>query len=86
VVLWGIGTGAQESILRAIIAAQIPQSRRGTAYGLFYLVYGTAWMLGSVLLGWLYDRSVPVMAGVSAGLQIGAIGVLALEQQLKTSI
>jgi MFS family permease len=83
VVLWGIGTGAQESILRAIIAAQIPQSRRGTAYGLFYLVYGTAWMLGSVLLGWLYDRSVPVMAGVSAGLQIGAIGVLALEQTVE---
>jgi hypothetical protein len=44
---------------------------------------GTAWMLGSVLLGWLYDRSVPVIAGVSAGLQIGAIGVLALEQTVE---
>ncbi len=33
--LWGVGMGAQESILRAAIAGMIPPDRRGVAYGLF---------------------------------------------------
>jgi MFS family permease len=39
-VLWGIGMGAQESIVRAAIATMIPANRRGTAYGVFNSVYG----------------------------------------------
>ena len=40
--LWGVGMGAQESVVRAAIAAMIPADRRGTAYGMFNAVYGTA--------------------------------------------
>jgi len=32
-VLWGIGMGAQESVMRAALAEMIPTERRGVAYG-----------------------------------------------------
>src|SRR5437879_6764183 len=31
--LWGVGMGAQESIMRAAVAGMVPAARRGTAYG-----------------------------------------------------
>lgn len=32
--LWGIGIGAQESVMKAAVAGMVPADRRGTAYGL----------------------------------------------------
>ncbi|WP_129671789.1 MFS transporter [Candidatus Chloroploca sp. Khr17] len=75
-VLWGIGLGAQESILRAAVATMVPAERRGTAYGLFNASYGMAWFLGSAILGLLYDRALPMMIAVSVGLQVVALGLL----------
>ena len=34
------------------------------------------WFLGSALLGWLYDVSLPVMVGLAVVLQIAAIPFL----------
>ncbi len=34
-VLWGIGMGAQESIIRAVVADIVPRDRRATGYGIF---------------------------------------------------
>ncbi len=73
---WGIGTGAQESIMRATISQLAPQDRRATAFGIFNAVYGVAWFAGSVLLGVLYDLSVTAVAIASAGLQAAALPVL----------
>jgi MFS family permease len=75
-VLWGIGMGAQESVMRAAIAALAPTSRRGTAYGLFNAAYGAAWFAGSVLLGVLYDWSVLGLVVASVAMQVMAIPVL----------
>jgi MFS family permease len=75
-VLWGIGMGAQESVMRAAIAALAPTSRRGTAYGLFNAAYGAAWFAGSVLLGVLYDWSILALVVASVAMQILAIPVL----------
>lgn len=75
-VLWGIGMGAQETILRAAIARMIPRDRRATAYGLFNGVYGLAWFLGSAAMGWLYDSSVRSVVILSVGLQAAALPVL----------
>lgn len=80
--MWGTGMGFQESIMRAILAAQVPSHRRGTAYGVFHTLYGLAWMLGSILLGKLYDRSIAMMAWSSAGLQIGALLMLTYWQRI----
>lgn len=56
--LWGVGMGAQESILRAAIGEMVSPERRGTAYGLFNAIYGVSWFLGSALIGFLYDLSI----------------------------
>ncbi len=75
--LWGIGMGAQESILRAAIAGMIAPEQRGTAYGLFNMFYGIAWFLGSLLLGILYDRILLWMILFSVAAQLLAIPVFA---------
>jgi MFS family permease len=75
-VLWGIGMGAQASVIRAAIAPLAPASQRGTAYGIFNAAYGLAWFVGSSLLGVLYDWSVPALAVVSVVLQGAALAIL----------
>lgn len=55
-VLWGIGMGAQESVIRAAIAELVPLARRASAYGIFQTGYGLSWFLGSLLLGMLYHH------------------------------
>ena len=73
VALWGVGMGAQESILKAAVTSMVPKSSRATGYGIFECAFGTAWFLGSWLLGVLYDVSIPAMIGVSVAAQLAAI-------------
>uniref|UniRef100_A0A7C6AAI3 MFS transporter n=1 Tax=candidate division WOR-3 bacterium TaxID=2052148 RepID=A0A7C6AAI3_UNCW3 len=72
-VLWGVGIGAQESIMRAAIANMIPINKRGQAYGIFNGFYGLFWFLGSALLGIFYDRSIPVLIAFSVISQLTSI-------------
>lgn len=72
---WGVGTGAQDSVMRATMARLAPQQRRATAFGIMNAVYGLAWFAGSVLLGVLYDRSVVTVVVASMLLQAMAIPV-----------
>ena len=74
--LWGIGMGAQESILRAAIAEMIPRDRRGVAYGLFNTGYGLAWFAGSAAMGILYDTSLTSLIGFSVLIQLLALPLL----------
>lgn len=75
-VLWGLGMGAQESIVRAAIAAMIPADQRGTAYGVFNSVYGCAWFAGSAVMGILYDASIPAVIIFSVSSQLIAVPIL----------
>jgi predicted MFS family arabinose efflux permease len=77
VVLWGVGLGAQESVVRAALAAMVPAAQRGTAFGVFHAVYGTAWFAGSAVMGWLYDRSVAALVAFSMTSQLLAVPWLA---------
>ncbi len=74
--LWGVGMGAQESILKAAVAAMVPMDRRGSAFGIFYLCYGLAWFVGSTLMGVLYDHSVMGLVIFSFVTQLAAVPVL----------
>ena len=65
VALWSITHAATGSIAKAMIAAIVPRNQRGRAYGLFFLVFGVAWWVGSLMLGALYDVT-PRAAGVAA--------------------
>ncbi len=73
IVLWGIGMGAQESILKAAVSTMVPKASRATGYGIFECSFGIFWFLGSWLLGILYDKSIPVMIAVSTAAQLAAI-------------
>jgi MFS-type transporter involved in bile tolerance (Atg22 family) len=75
-VLWGIGMGAQESIMRAAVGGMVPAARRGTAYGVFNSGYGVLWFAGSALMGVLYDRSLPALIAFSMIVQLLAVPVL----------
>jgi MFS family permease len=77
--LWGMGMGAQESVMRAAVAAMAPKERRGTAFGTMNMIYGVAWFSGSALLGILYDQtSALAVAFVSAALQLTSLPVFVI--------
>ncbi|MBF2014248.1 MAG: MFS transporter [Rivularia sp. T60_A2020_040] len=76
IVLWGIGMGAQESILKAAVAAMVPIEKRGSAFGIFNTGYGISWFLGSALMGILYDRSVNILIIFSVLIQLCAVPIL----------
>jgi MFS family permease len=81
VCLWGIGMGAQESLMRAAVARLVPANRRGVAYGWFNAGYGLAWFLGCVLMGLLYDASLPALVIFSVLIQLFAIPLFVLVQR-----
>lgn len=72
-VLWGIGMGAQESILKAAVTSMVPKKNRATGYGIFECSFGIFWFLGSWLLGVIYSKSLPLMIGLSIFAQVLAI-------------
>jgi MFS family permease len=67
--------GVHESIIPAAVAVIVPQSRRGSAYGIFTAGYGVFWYLGSVVIGILYDIFLPAPIAFSALVEIAAIPV-----------
>jgi predicted MFS family arabinose efflux permease len=73
IAFWGIGMGAQESILKAAIAGMVPMNKRATAYGIFSTGYGLSWFLGSTLMGVLYDHSLITLIVFSSATQLLAI-------------
>lgn len=72
-VLWGIGMGAQESILKAAVTSMVPKKNRATGYGIFECSFGIFWFLGSWMLGVIYSKSLPLMIGLSIFAQVLAI-------------
>ncbi|QDQ41727.1 MFS transporter [Methylacidiphilum kamchatkense] len=80
-IFWGIGLGVQESAVRAAIASLVPIDIRGTAFGIFYLVFGLSWFLGSCAMGFLYDKSLAYVALSSFILQILSLPLLERSQK-----
>lgn len=78
VALWGIGMGAQETVMRAAIAEMVPVNRRGTGYGIFNTGYGICWFLGSALMGVLYDFSLITLIAFSVVTQLASVPLLLL--------
>ncbi|MBC7101024.1 MFS transporter [Methanothermobacter tenebrarum] len=76
VILWGVGMGAQESIMRAAIARIIPSDRRGSAYGIFNLLFGFSWFLGSLFMGIFYEISLLALVIFSVIMQLLAVPLL----------
>jgi MFS family permease len=75
VALWGVGMGAQESILKAAVATLAPGEKRGAAYGLFSAVYGLAWFAGSAAMGLMYGWSIPALTAFCVCGQLVAVPI-----------
>jgi MFS family permease len=73
VVLWGIGMGWQESIMRSVVADLTPKERRASAFGVFNTGYGIFWFVGSALIGLLYGWSILAVAVFSVASQLIAV-------------
>jgi predicted MFS family arabinose efflux permease len=76
IVLWGIGLGAQESVMKAAVAGMVAPQARGFAFGLFTSLYGLAWFLGSALMGVLYDLFLPALVIFSVAAQAVGAAIL----------
>ena len=75
--LWGLHMGLTQGLLAALVASEAPDDLRGTAFGVFNLVCGTALLFASALAGWLWDAFGPrytFFAG--AALAFGALVAL----------
>ena len=72
-VVWGLGMGWQESIMRSVVADLTPKERRGSAFGVFNMGYGVFWFAGSALIGLLYSRSVMAVVIFSVAAQLIAV-------------
>lgn len=83
VALWGVGMGAQESILKAAVTSMVPKTSRATGYGIIECSFGAFWFLGSWLLGVLYDVSIPAMVAVSVAAQLAAIPLYIASSRLR---
>lgn len=75
-ILWGLGIGAQDSLLKAVLAPVIPGRRRSTGFGLFDTGFGIGWFVGSAAMGVLYDVSLPALVLFSIVLELSAVPAL----------
>ena len=73
VALWGVGMGAQESILKAAVTSIVPKQNRSSGFGIFQTAFGICWFLGSWLMGALYEVSPVWLVIFSVAMQLAAI-------------
>lgn len=85
-VLWGVGMGVQESIMRAAISNMININKRGFAYGIFNTAYGISWFIGSALIGVLYDLSINYLVLFSVFTQLVALLILVVLTRKETLV
>jgi len=71
--LWGVGIAVQDALLLALVASVLAQRRRATSFGIYDLVIGIAWFVGSAVAGALLDRSAGALVAFSVVLQLAAI-------------
>ena len=77
-VLWGMGMGAQDSCLKAVLAPVIPAQKRSTGFGVFDTSFGIAWFAGSAIMGLLYEKSIVALVVFSMVLQLLSLPVFAM--------
>lgn len=69
-VFWGIVMGTHETIMKAAIADITSINKRGTGYGIFNLIYGLALFGGSLVAGYLYEISIPLLISIFIFIEI----------------
>lgn len=73
IILWGLGSGIQESIIPAAVGHMVSRDRRASAYGIFTAGYGIAWFAGSTAIGLLFGVSLPLVVAFSLVAELAAL-------------
>jgi MFS-type transporter involved in bile tolerance (Atg22 family) len=73
VICLGAIMGIQETIMRAAIADLIPVYMRGRAYAIFNITLGLAMLLGSSMMGWMYEAYYVIIPGFVVVTQLVAV-------------
>jgi predicted MFS family arabinose efflux permease len=81
VLCWGIGMGAQDSLLKAVLAEIVAPEKRSVSFGIFDTAFGIAWFLGSAAMGLLYRWSIPGLVAFSVALQLAALPVFVVARR-----
>lgn len=76
--LWGLHMGLSQGLLSALVADTAPEDLRGTAFGLFNLITGSALLIASVLAGWLWHDFGPTATFLAGAVFSGAAIAIAL--------
>jgi len=74
--LWGVVMGIYETNMRAAIPDLVPEDKRALAYGVYGLVYGTAWMAGGLIMGYIYVVDLTYLITYALILEILSLGFL----------
>jgi hypothetical protein len=74
--VWGLAYGIQDSTVKALVAEVVDAPRRASAYGVFAGIQGAFAVVGGLVSGWLYDRSVTGLVVLVAVSQLVALGLL----------
>jgi len=83
--LWGIGYATQDTLLKAIVASQLPEGKRNLAFGMFYTGYGVGWLVGSVTTGLLYEESKPALIGFAVAIQLASLPLFLIAARRSSS-
>lgn len=85
IVLWGIGSGVQESIIPAAVGPMVSADRRASAFGIFTGGYGVAWFAGSTVIGVLFGLSLPAVVAFSMAAEFAALPLFVLTVRARNS-
>jgi hypothetical protein len=71
--LWGAGLAVQSAPLLALVSGVVARRKQATGFGLYDLIFGSAWFAGSAISGFLLERSSIALVVFSVLLQLAAI-------------
>ena len=83
--LWGLGMGVQEALIPAAVAPMVSPDRRAFAYGLFTGIYGTAWVLGSIVIGVLITVSTGGLIAFCVASELAAVPLILIVRKQTTA-
>lgn len=78
IMLWGVGMGAQESVLKSAVTTLVSKNNRSKGFGAFEMAYGIFWFMGSWIMGALYDFSPSYLIFFSVATQALSVPVFYL--------
>jgi MFS family permease len=76
-VLYGLGFGAAQPTLQALVVDRVPPARRGAAMAAFYIAFDLGVGLGTILFGVIGGiAGLPMTFQLAAGLAVVTLGVV----------